>query len=75
MSSNIVIITGMSGAGKSSAIDVLEDFGFFCMDNVPPTMIEQLVGMINEHSVEKSAFVMDIRTEKSAGRFTSTSHD
>ena len=67
MSSNIVIITGMSGAGKSSAIDVLEDFGFFCMDNVPPAMIEQLVGMIEEHSVEKSAFVIDIRTAKKFG--------
>ncbi|HPE69535.1 MAG TPA: RNase adapter RapZ [Thermotogota bacterium] len=61
-STGLAIITGMSGAGKSSVIDVLEDFGFFCMDNVPPALFEQLVGLIRAERVEKSAFVVDIRT-------------
>ena len=34
-----LIVTGLSGAGKSRAIDTLEDIGFYCVDNVPPTLI------------------------------------
>jgi UPF0042 nucleotide-binding protein len=67
MSSSVIVITGMSGAGKSSAIDVLEDFGFFCMDNVPPSLVDQLVNIVVENDVEKSAFVVDIRTVKLFG--------
>jgi UPF0042 nucleotide-binding protein len=57
----------MSGAGKSSAIDVLEDFGFFCMDNVPPSIIGELVRIIGEQEIDKSAVVIDIRTAKKFG--------
>ena len=67
MSSNIFVVTGMSGAGKSSAIDVLEDFGFFCMDNVPPSIIEELVNIIGAQEIDKSAVVLDIRTAKKFG--------
>lgn len=67
MSSSIIVVTGMSGAGKSSAIDVLEDFGFFCMDNVPPSIIEELVRIIGEQEIDKSAVVIDIRTAKKFG--------
>ncbi|HNQ71391.1 RNase adapter RapZ [Mesotoga prima] len=67
MSSNIFVVTGMSGAGKSSAIDVLEDFGFFCMDNVPPSIIEELVNIIGAQEIDKSAVVIDIRTAKKFG--------
>ena len=35
---NIIIITGMSGAGKSKAVDALEDIGYFCVDNLPPAL-------------------------------------
>ena len=35
-----VIVTGMSGAGKSSALKILEDFGFFCVDNLPIKLID-----------------------------------
>ena len=38
-----VIITGMSGAGKSQAIKCLEDIGFFCIDNLPTTLIPTFV--------------------------------
>ena len=34
-----VIITGMSGSGKSSAVNVLEDIGYYCIDNMPPMLI------------------------------------
>lgn len=36
---DFIIITGMSGAGKSRAVDALEDIGFFCVDNIPPKLI------------------------------------
>jgi len=67
MSSSIIVVTGMSGAGKSSAIDALEDFGFFCMDNVPPSIIGELVRIIGEQEIDKSAVVIDIRTAKKFG--------
>ena len=34
-----IIVTGLSGAGKSRAVDALEDIGFYCVDNLPPTLI------------------------------------
>ena len=34
-----VIVTGLSGAGKSRAVDALEDIGFYCVDNMPPTLL------------------------------------
>ena len=36
----LVIVTGLSGAGKSRAVDALEDIGFFCVDNMPPKLIQ-----------------------------------
>lgn len=40
-----VIITGMSGSGKSSAVNVLEDIGYYCVDNMPPELIPKLQHM------------------------------
>ena len=37
----IVIVTGMSGGGKSTAIHMLEDAGFYCVDNLPPSLFEK----------------------------------
>ena len=38
---DFVIVTGMSGAGKSRAVDALEDIGFYCIDNMPPKLISK----------------------------------
>lgn len=59
----LVIVTGMSGAGKSCAIDTLEDIGFFCVDNMTPQLIPTFVKLLNdsEEQREKVAFVADIR--------------
>ncbi|MDE6030528.1 MAG: RNase adapter RapZ [Oscillospiraceae bacterium] len=57
-----VIVTGISGSGKSSAVKVLEDIGFFCIDNMPPQLIPNFAAMCNENSeISKVAIVTDIR--------------
>ncbi len=58
-----MIITGVSGAGKSTAMDVFEDAGYFCVDNLPPEMIRGLVELfLHEGSkVQKAAVVSDAR--------------
>ncbi len=59
----LVIVTGMSGAGKSRAIDSLEDLGFFCVDNMTPQLIPTFVKILNDSTEkrEKVAIVVDVR--------------
>ena len=61
--SDLVIISGFSGAGKSSAMNVFEDAGYFCVDNLPAEMIRSLVDLcMHEGSkVERAAVVSDLR--------------
>lgn len=56
-----VIITGLSGAGKTLALRHLEDLGYFCVDNLPPALISKFAELCNQSSVERVAVVMDIR--------------
>lgn len=58
-----LIVTGMSGAGKSNAIKVLEDMGFYCIDNMPPRLINRFIELseMGTGEIEKAAFVIDIR--------------
>ncbi len=60
---DFVVITGYSGAGKSTAMQVFEDAGYFCVDNLPPEMIRALVELfMHEGSkVERAAVVSDVR--------------
>src|SRR5271163_4888444 len=60
---DLVVITGFSGAGKSTAMNVFEDAGYFCVDNLPPAMIRSLVELfVHEGSkVERAAVVSDVR--------------
>jgi RNase adapter protein RapZ len=60
---DLVVITGYSGAGKSTAMAVFEDAGYFCVDNLPPEMIRALVELfVHEGSkVERAAVVSDVR--------------
>ncbi len=59
----LVIVTGMSGAGKSRVIDSLEDIGFFCVDNMTPKLIPTFVQILNDSAEqrEKVAIVTDVR--------------
>lgn len=64
--SNFVIITGLSGSGMSSATNAFEDLGYFCVDNLPVTMLSPFARLLlpNEEekvAIEKAALVIDIR--------------
>jgi RNase adapter protein RapZ len=60
---DLVIISGQSGAGKSSAMNVFEDAGYFCVDNLPAEMIRSLAGLFTHEGsrVERAAVVSDQR--------------
>ena len=60
---DLVIITGFSGAGKSTAMAVFEDVGYFCVDNLPPEMIGNLAELFSHSGakVERAAVVSDVR--------------
>lgn len=64
-----VIVTGMSGAGKSSVLKMLEDVGYFCMDNLPVSLVPKLAELLAmpNSEVEKAALGMDIRSRYGAG--------
>lgn len=59
----LVIITGMSGAGKTIAVQSLEDLGFFCVDNLPPVLIPKFAELIDQSNgkIGKVALVIDLR--------------
>ncbi|MFO7636275.1 MAG: RNase adapter RapZ [Clostridia bacterium] len=58
----LYIVTGMSGAGKSLIVKTLEDMGFYCIDNIPPSLIPKFAQIINEsRTSDNVAVVVDIR--------------
>ncbi len=63
---NIVIITGFSGAGKTKAIGILEDLGYFCVDNLPPNLIEDFIELVTKTGgrINKIGIVLDIRSRE-----------
>lgn len=60
---DLLIISGMSGAGKSEAVKAIEDMGYYCMDNVPSVLLPQIADLCSrsERKIEKVAVVVDIR--------------
>ena len=60
-----IIVTGLSGAGKTQAIDCLEDMGYYCIDNMPPALIKSFIDLTgNGKGIDKAAFVIDVRSGK-----------
>lgn len=59
----VLIVTGLSGAGKSNAMNYLEDMGYYCIDNMPPALLESFMTLETQNRInlEKAAFVIDIR--------------
>ncbi len=60
---HVVVVTGLSGAGRSTALHVLEDLGFFCVDNLPPPVVPQMLATLApEAAISKVALGIDVRT-------------
>lgn len=59
----LLIVTGMSGAGKTQAMQCLEDLGYYCIDNLPPELISKFAELVSQSTgkVDKIALVIDIR--------------
>ena len=72
-----VIVTGMSGAGRSTALRILEDAGYFCVDNLPISLIEKFSELIYPGNMEvtKVALGIDIRSGKAFGELAATLED
>lgn len=64
---SVVLITGMSGAGKHSAVKAFEDMGYFCVDNIPTALIPRLIQMTiaSGGQIERLAVVVDVRLGES----------
>ena len=58
----IVVITGMSGSGKSVALNALEDASYYCVDNLPPELLTAFVLLEQKHRQNRLAIVMDVRS-------------
>lgn len=71
-SRRIVIVTGLSGSGKSTAVNALEDMGFFCVDNLPADLLPKLLELTESSGAEltKLALVIDLRQRKFFSRYS-----
>lgn len=60
----LIIVTGLSGAGKSNALNCLEDMGYYCIDNMPPALIGSFIDLArtNKLSIDKAAICIDSRS-------------
>jgi RNase adapter protein RapZ len=62
---DVIIVTGISGSGKSVALHALEDAGYFCVDNLPPELLRDFVKLENERYSGRVAIAVDVRAAKS----------
>jgi RNase adapter protein RapZ len=62
---DVVLVTGMSGGGKSVAMHALEDAGFFCVDNLPPELLPQFLDVERQRGARRVAIAVDVRSEGS----------
>jgi RNase adapter protein RapZ len=63
--SEVVLITGISGSGKSIALHALEDAGYFCVDNLPPELLREFIRLESERFTHRMAVAVDVRTASS----------
>jgi UPF0042 nucleotide-binding protein len=78
MALQLVVVTGLSGAGRSTALRALEDLGHFCVDNIPPALIPQLIELLTQgDELTRAAVGIDVRTggflEEAGGLFDTLS--
>jgi len=62
MNLELVLITGMSGSGKSVALHALEDAGYYCVDNLPPELLTPFIALQHEQKAQRVAIAMDVRS-------------
>ena len=62
---DVVLVTGISGSGKSVALHALEDAGYFCVDNLPPELLRDFIRLEKERFTPRVAAAMDVRTATS----------
>ena len=62
MSLELVLITGMSGSGKSVALNALEDAGYYCVDNLPPELLAPFIALQHQQEAKRVAIAMDVRS-------------
>ncbi|CAN7576696.1 MULTISPECIES: RNase adapter RapZ [Variovorax] len=62
MDLDLVLITGMSGSGKSVALHALEDAGYYCVDNLPPELLTAFIALQHEQQATRVAIAMDVRS-------------
>ena len=62
MSLEVVLITGMSGSGKSVALHALEDAGYYCVDNLPPELLSPFIALERQQQARRVAIAMDVRS-------------
>ena len=62
---DIILITGMSGSGKSVALHALEDAGYYCVDNLPPELLVSFVELEEQHKESRLAIAIDVRSAAS----------
>ena len=65
MDLELILITGMSGSGKSVALNALEDAGYYCVDNLPPELLLPFITLQQERLVTRVAVAMDVRSADS----------
>ena len=65
----LVVISGPSGSGKSTALNVLEDMGFYCVDNLPVTLLPEFLGLMGSTDGAAAAIVVDAREGRLLGEF------
>jgi len=73
MKKPFIVLTGLSGSGKSQAIRALEDLGYFCVDNLPTMLIPTLATLSLRGEIDKVAIVVDVRKRTCWRRFRKSS--
>lgn len=68
----VVIISGLSGAGKSEVLNIMEDMGYFAMDNLPPELLTKFMELSSASPIEKVACVVDIRSREFFNEYDSS---
>lgn len=69
MDRQVVIVTGLSGSGKSTVAETLEDAGFFCVDNIPVDLLPKLLDLTGGGELDRLALVIDLRQREFVPRY------